>query len=244
MKTEINLPFLAADANGPKHFVCKLTREKLEEELSLEFLKRTIKPCENCIKDSGIPKHKIDEVILVGGMSRMPKVQEIVKNIFGKAPNKSVNPDEAVAVGAAIQGSILKGDFKDLVLLDVTPLTLSTEVKGGFSFKMIPRNTPIPVTKSNIFTTVEDAQTSISVKVLQGERQMAADNKLLGEFVLTGIAPAPKGSTKIETTFSIDANGILHVSSVDKGTGRSQSMVIQNSGRVSDAEIDRMVKEA
>jgi len=242
MQTEINLPFIAMDANGPKHFVHKLTRHKLEEELSLEFLKRTIKPCENCIRDSNIPKHKIDEVILVGGMSRMPKVQEIVKNIFGKNPNKSVNPDEAVAVGAAIQGSILRGDIKDMVLLDVTPLTLSTEVKGGFSFKMIPRNTAIPVKKSNTFTTAEDAQTSINVKVLQGERQMAADNKLLGEFVLDGIAPGPKGNAKIETTFSIDANGILHVSAVDKGTNRSQSVTIKNSGRVTDSEIDRMVK--
>jgi molecular chaperone DnaK len=172
----------------------------------------------------------------------MPKVQEIVKNLFGKAPNKSVNPDEAVAVGAAIQGSILRGDIKDMVLLDVTPLTLSTEVKGGFSFKMIPRNTAIPVKKSNTFTTAEDAQTSINVKVLQGERQMAADNKLLGEFLLDGIAPAPKGHAKIETTFSIDANGILHVTAVDKGTNRSQSVTIKNSGRVSDSEIDRMVK--
>lgn len=174
----------------------------------------------------------------------MPKVQQIVKDLFGRTPNKSVNPDEAVAVGAAIQGSILRGDIKDMVLLDVTPLTLSTEVKGGFSFKMIPRNTAIPVKKSNTFTTVEDSQTSIHVKVLQGERQMAADNKLLGEFVLDGIAPGPRGSAKIETTFSIDANGILHVSAVDKGTNKSQSVTIKNSGRVSDAEIDRMVKDA
>jgi len=174
----------------------------------------------------------------------MPKVQQIVKDLFGKVPNKSVNPDEAVAVGAAIQGSILKGDMKGLVLLDVTPLTLSTEVKGGFSFKMIPRNTAIPVKKSNSFTTTEDGQTNIVIKVLQGERQMAADNKALGEFVLEGLAPAPKGRANIETTFSIDANGILHVSAVDKGTGKSQSITIQNSGRVSDSEIEKMIKEA
>lgn len=185
------------DKSGPKHFVWKMSRYQLEEELSKDFLQRTVKPCEMCLKDSGKSKNQIDEVILVGGMTRMPKVQQIVKDIFGRIPNKSVNPDEAVAVGAAIQGGILKGDMKDLILLDVTPLTLSTEVAGGFSFKMIPRNTAVPVTKTNTFTTIKDSQTNVVIKVLQGERQMAADNKLLGEFTLEGIPPAPKGFAKI-----------------------------------------------
>lgn len=234
---------MTADASGPKHFIYKLTRAKLEA-LTDDFLKRTIKPCENCIKDSGLPKEKIDEVILVGGMSRMPKVQEIVKNIFGKTPNKSVNPDEAVAIGAAIQGGVLKGDMKDLLLLDVTPLSLGIETLGGVMTKMIPRNTTIPTKKSQVYSTAADNQTTVSIRVFQGEREMVADNKLLGQFDLSGIPPAPRGVPQIEVTFDIDANGIVHVNAKDKATGKDHSVTIQSSGGLSKSEIDDMIKKA
>lgn len=234
---------MTADASGPKHFIYKVTRAKLEA-LCDEFLKRTVKPCENCIKDSGLPKEKIDEVILVGGMSRMPKVQEIVKNIFGKTPNKSVNPDEAVAIGAAIQGGVLKGDMKDLLLLDVTPLSLGIETLGGVMTKMIPRNTTIPTKKSQVYSTAADNQTTVSIRVFQGEREMVADNKLLGQFDLSGIPPAPRGVPQIEVTFDIDANGIVHVNAKDKATGKDHSVTIQSSGGLSKTEIDDMIKKA
>ena len=210
---------MTADASGPKHFIYKLTRAKLES-LTDDFLKRTIKPCEACIKDAEISKDKIDEVLLVGGMTRMPKVQALVQNIFGKSPNKSINPDEAVAVGAAIQGGVLKGDLKDLLLLDVTPLSLGIETLGGVMTKMIPRNTTIPTKKSQVYSTAADNQTVVSIRVFQGEREMVADNKLLGQFDLSGIPPAPRGVPQVEVTFDIDANGIVHVNAKDKSTGK------------------------
>lgn len=210
---------MTADASGPKHFIYKLTRAKLEN-LTDDFLKRTIKPCEACIKDSGLAKDKIDEVILVGGMTRMPKVQALVQNFFGKVPNKSVNPDEAVAVGAAIQGGVLKGDLKDLLLLDVTPLSLGIETLGGVMTKMINRNTTIPTKQSRVYSTAADNQTTVSIRVFQGEREMVADNKILGQFDLSGIPPAPRGVPQVEVTFDIDANGIVHVSARDKSTGK------------------------
>lgn len=213
------MPFLTADASGPKHFIYKMTRAKLEN-LTDDFLKRTIKPCEACIKDSGLGKDKIDEVILVGGMTRMPKVQALVQGFFGKVPNKSVNPDEAVAVGAAIQGGVLKGDLKDLLLLDVTPLSLGIETLGGVMTKMINRNTTIPTKQSRVYSTAADNQTTVSIRVFQGEREMVADNKILGQFDLSGIPPAPRGVPQVEVTFDIDANGIVHVSARDKSTGK------------------------
>ena len=242
-QTEVNLPFLTADASGPKHFIFKLTRAKLEG-LTDEFLKKTIKPCENCIKDSDVPKNKIQEVILVGGMTRMPKVVEIVQKIFEKTPNKSVNPDEAVAVGAAIQGGILQGNMKDLLLLDVTPLSLGIETLGGVMTKMIPRNTTIPTKKSQVYSTAADNQTVVTIRVFQGEREMVADNKLLGQFDLSGIPPAPRGVPQIEVTFDIDANGIVHVNAKDKATGKDHTVTIQSSGGLSKDDIERMLKQA
>ncbi len=242
-QTEVNLPFLTADASGPKHFIYKLTRAKLEN-LTDDFLKRTIKPCEACIKDSGLAKEKIDEVLLVGGMTRMPKVQTLVQNFFGKVPNKSVNPDEAVAVGAAIQGGVLKGDLKDLLLLDVTPLSLGIETLGGVMTKMINRNTTIPTKQAKVYSTAADNQTTVSIRVFQGEREMVADNKLLGQFDLSGIPPAPRGVPQVEVTFDIDANGIVHVSARDKSTGKEQKVTIQSSGGLSKDEIEKMVKQA
>ena len=209
-----------------------------------DFLKKTVRPCENCIKDSDVPKNKIEEVILVGGMTRVPKVVELVQKIFDKVPNKSVNPDEAVAVGAAIQGSILQGDMKDLLLLDVTPLSLGIETLGGVMTKMIPRNTTIPTKKAQVYSTASDNQTTVTIRVFQGEREMVADNKLLGQFDLSGIPPAPRGVPQIEVTFDIDANGIVHVNAKDKATGKDHTVTIQSSGGLSKDEIDKMLKQA
>jgi molecular chaperone DnaK len=243
MQTEINLPFITADAAGPKHLNIKLTRSKLET-LVEDLIQRTVEPCRKALKDAGLKASEINEVILVGGMTRMPKVVETVKDFFGREPHKGVNPDEVVAVGAAIQGGVLKGDVKDVLLLDVTPLSLGIETLGGVFTRLIDRNTTIPTRKSQIFSTAEDNQTAVTIRVFQGEREMAADNKMLGQFDLLGLPPAPRGMPQIEVTFDIDANGIVNVSAKDKATGKEQQIRIQASGGLSDADIDRMVKEA
>jgi len=242
-QTDISLPFITADASGPKHLNLKITRAKFESLVD-DLITRSIKPCEQAIKDAGISKNDITDVILVGGQTRMPKVVETVKDFFGKEPNRGVNPDEVVAMGAAIQAGVLSGDVKDVLLLDVTPLSLGIETLGGVSTKLIEKNTTIPTKKSQVFSTAEDNQSAVTIKVLQGEREMAADNKQLGIFNLEGIAPAPKGMPQIEVTFDIDANGIVNVSAKDKGTGKEQKISIKSDGGLSEAEIEQMVKDA
>jgi molecular chaperone DnaK len=242
-QTEINLPFITMDATGPKHLNLKLTRAKFEALVD-DLIQRTIEPCKAALKDAGLAAGQVDEVVLVGGMTRMPKVQEIVKSFFGREPHKGVNPDEVVAIGAAIQGGVLQGDVKDVLLLDVTPLSLGIETLGGVFTRLIDRNTTIPTKKSQVFSTAEDGQTAVTIRVFQGEREMAADNKMLGQFDLVGIPPAPRGVPQVEVTFDIDANGIVQVSAKDKGTGKEQQIRIQASGGLSDADIEKMVKDA
>jgi molecular chaperone DnaK len=241
--TEVNLPFITADAGGPKHLSLNLTRAKLEQLVG-DLVERTKGPVQQALKDAGISPSDIDEVVLVGGQTRMPAVQEMVKQVFGKEPHKGVNPDEVVAIGAAIQAGVLKGEVKDILLLDVTPLTLGVETYGGVMTPMIPRNTTIPTSKTETYTTAADAQTSVEVHIMQGERPMATENKSLGRFILDGILPAPRGVPQVEVTFDIDANGILNVSAKDKATGKEQKIVIQSSSGLSDAEIQKMVKDA
>ncbi|TYO62528.1 molecular chaperone DnaK [Bradyrhizobium hipponense] len=242
-QTEINLPFITADQTGPKHLTMKLTRAKFEALVD-DLIQKTVEPCRKALKDAGVTAGEIGEVVLVGGMSRMPKVQEVVKQLFGKEPHKGVNPDEVVAIGAAIQAGVLQGDVKDVLLLDVTPLSLGIETLGGVFTRIIDRNTTIPTKKSQVFSTAEDNQNAVTIRVFQGEREMAADNKMLGQFDLMGIPPAPRGMPQIEVTFDIDANGIVNVSARDKATGKEQQIRIQASGGLTEADIDKMVKEA
>jgi molecular chaperone DnaK len=241
--TDISIPFITADATGAKHMSSRLTKAKFEALVD-HLVTKTLGPCKMCLKDSGVKKEELNEVILVGGMSRMPKVQETVETFFGKKPSKGVNPDEVVAMGAAIQGGVLRGDVKDILLLDVTPLSLGLETLGGVFTRLINRNTTVPTKKSQAFSTAADNQTQVQITVLQGEREMAADNKKLGEFDLVGIPPAPRGIPQIEVSFDIDADGILHVSAKDKATGKEQRIVIQSSGGLSDSDIEKMIKEA
>src|SRR3981189_2292239 len=243
METEINLPFITADANGPKHLVKKMTRAKLESMVE-DLIQRSVGPCKQCMKDAGVEASKINAVVLVGGQTRMPRIQSLVKELFGKEPHRGVNPDEVVAIGAAIQGGVLGGEVKDLLLLDVTPLTLSIETLGGVATPMIPRNTTIPTKKTETFSTAADSQTSVEVHVLQGERPMAAQNRTLGKFHLTGIAPAPRGVPQIEVTFDIDANGILNVTAKDTATQKDQKITITSSSGLSKAEVEPTAKEA
>ncbi|MET0668784.1 MAG: molecular chaperone DnaK, partial [Xanthobacteraceae bacterium] len=242
-QTEINLPFITADASGPKHLTMKLTRAKFEALVD-DLIQKTVEPCRQAIKDAGLSAAEINEVVLVGGMTRMPKVQEVVKQLFGKEPHKGVNPDEVVAIGAAIQAGVLAGDVKDVLLLDVTPLSLGIETLGGVFTRLIDRNTTIPTKKSQVFSTAEDGQTAVTIRVFQGEREMAADNKILGQFDLVGLPPAPRGVPQVEVGFDIDANGIVNVSAKDKGTGKEQQIRIQASGGLSEADIEKMVKDA
>jgi molecular chaperone DnaK len=243
METEINLPFVTADASGPKHLTLKLSRSKLEQLVG-DLLERSMSPVRQCLKDAGVEPKDIDEVVLVGGMTRMPKIQQMVKDFFGKEPHKGVNPDEVVAVGAAIQAGILAGEVKDVLLLDVTPLSLGVETLGGVTTKLIERNTTIPTKKTEVFSTAADNQTSVEIHVLQGEREMARDNRTLGKFHLVGIPPAPRGMPQVEVTFDIDANGILNVSAKDVATGKSQQITITASSGLAKDEVERMVKEA